>query len=310
MTFYGDILVLASMSPTSYSSKAIHLKTSDYETFYTNKVEGDEEEEEYQPDDDEEEANVKEGGIVDDEGDLSDAEEENLDSGSEDEESDDDDEEESYVSSEESVAEKVIEKPVRATRARKLAIAQVEEPEMNENDPLESSQLRQKILGTIQTLLGEQVTKKEDQLAFEKILFDRSLKEAEKLHIRKTWSNILFSDLYQAVSRRILGNLLPSTYVGNKYLWERFLTKELTLDQIADQNYYELCPETWQPMIDRQAKRERVQIEGDFSRATDKYFCKGCKMRKCTYYELQTRSADEPMTIFIHCLNCGKRWTQ
>ena len=29
---------------------------------------------------------------------------------------------------------------------------------------------------------------------------------------------------------------------------------------------------------------------------------------KCTYYQLQTRSADEPMTTFVTCINCGNRW--
>jgi hypothetical protein len=31
--------------------------------------------------------------------------------------------------------------------------------------------------------------------------------------------------------------------------------------------------------------------------------------RRTWCYELQTRSSDEPMTIFVTCLDCGKRWT-
>ena len=33
-----------------------------------------------------------------------------------------------------------------------------------------------------------------------------------------------------------------------------------------------------------------------------------CKSFKTTYYEMQTRSADEPIAAFVSCLNCGKRW--
>ena len=43
---------------------------------------------------------------------------------------------------------------------------------------------------------------------------------------------------------------------------------------------------------------------------TDQFKCARCKQRKCTYYELQTRSADEGMTIFITCIICGHRWRQ
>jgi DNA-directed RNA polymerase subunit M/transcription elongation factor TFIIS len=38
--------------------------------------------------------------------------------------------------------------------------------------------------------------------------------------------------------------------------------------------------------------------------------CGKCKKRTVDYYEKQTRGADEPMTVFAHCLSCGKRWTQ
>ena len=38
--------------------------------------------------------------------------------------------------------------------------------------------------------------------------------------------------------------------------------------------------------------------------------CSKCGQRKVTYTEAQTRSADEPMTLFCTCLNCGKSWKQ
>ena len=41
---------------------------------------------------------------------------------------------------------------------------------------------------------------------------------------------------------------------------------------------------------------------------TDQFKCGKCYQRKCKYYQLQTRSADEPMTTFVTCVNCGNRW--
>ena len=36
--------------------------------------------------------------------------------------------------------------------------------------------------------------------------------------------------------------------------------------------------------------------------------CGKCGQKKVSYSQAQTRSADEPMTTFCECLNCGKRW--
>ena len=38
------------------------------------------------------------------------------------------------------------------------------------------------------------------------------------------------------------------------------------------------------------------------------YKCRKCGGRKTRQNEMQTRSADEPMTIFIHCVTCGNSW--
>lgn len=40
---------------------------------------------------------------------------------------------------------------------------------------------------------------------------------------------------------------------------------------------------------------------------TDMFKCGKCGQRKCSYRQLQTRSADEPMTTFVTC-ECGHKW--
>ena len=42
--------------------------------------------------------------------------------------------------------------------------------------------------------------------------------------------------------------------------------------------------------------------------STDMFKCEKCGKRNCSYTQAQTRSADEPMTTFISCLECGHHW--
>ncbi|XP_028265689.1 transcription elongation factor A protein 2 isoform X2 [Parambassis ranga] len=41
---------------------------------------------------------------------------------------------------------------------------------------------------------------------------------------------------------------------------------------------------------------------------TDMFVCNKCHGKSCTYTQVQTRSADEPMTTFVVCNSCGNRW--
>jgi len=283
LTFYGDILVLA-CTESGVLSSAVSIKTSEYEAFYTARLEGDDESE-------------NEEEIEDVPVEIPEEDEEDEERAPEEEEI------------EEAEEEEEVEKPIRVTRVRKTAVAPIEYPELDPSEPASSVPIRVKVQSVIHSTFSDKLTD-EQRVSLEDILFQNSLKTADKQEVRKAWNFQGFRDIYLATARRIIGNLDPKSYVNNTHVWERFHNSELTLEQIVNQNYYELCPENWQVMVDRRAKRERIQLEGDFSRATDKWLCNGCKMRKCTYYELQTRSADEPMTIFIQCLNCGKRWTQ
>jgi transcription elongation factor S-II len=52
---------------------------------------------------------------------------------------------------------------------------------------------------------------------------------------------------------------------------------------------------------------EMCGITGDLLNAS-LFTCGRCKSTKTTSTQKQTRSADEPMTVFVFCTNCGKRW--
>ncbi|KAI1322395.1 transcription elongation factor [Xylariaceae sp. FL0255] len=70
-------------------------------------------------------------------------------------------------------------------------------------------------------------------------------------------------------------------------------------------------------LSDEQRKRDAELEEENMKKAqvpmaeksySDTIQCSGCKQFKVSYTQAQTRSADEPMTTFCECMNCGKRW--
>ena len=61
-------------------------------------------------------------------------------------------------------------------------------------------------------------------------------------------------------------------------------------------------------VIDDKIKRDKMKYELKPEAMTERYKCRKCGSRKCSYYEMQTRSADEPMTQFFTCLDCANRW--
>ncbi|VDP28104.1 unnamed protein product [Soboliphyme baturini] len=50
------------------------------------------------------------------------------------------------------------------------------------------------------------------------------------------------------------------------------------------------------------------QISQEAGTPTDMFKCGKCHKKNCTYTQVQTRSADEPMTTFVFCRECGNRW--
>ncbi len=152
---------------------------------------------------------------------------------------------------------------------------------------------------------------KEDVVdCIEKEIFAATLEEGCNKHIFAHWSNKLFEEIYVQRQRRLFSNLHPKSPVGNKHLMERIKSGEVTIKDVSRMNDIELYPENWKRLKDLQLIKEQNWLEGNTSMKTDQFKCGRCGKRECTYYEMQTRSADEPMTVFIKCLNCNNRWRQ
>ena len=169
--------------------------------------------------------------------------------------------------------------------------------------------LRDHIKRLIQTTLSEHLTQ-EERIDLERGIFNASLQEAKQKGVRKHWDNPDFMDIYKMISRRVITNLDPKSYIKNTTLIKRLADKEFDANKIAFMNPNELFPEHWQKLADELIKRENTMLEGDKDGGSDMFKCNKCGKSKTKYWEMQTRSADEPMTIFIRCLNCGKEWRQ
>ncbi|XP_041962927.1 transcription elongation factor A protein 3 isoform X13 [Alosa sapidissima] len=80
----------------------------------------------------------------------------------------------------------------------------------------------------------------------------------------------------------------------------RFAT--MTAEEMASDELKEL-----RNTLTQEAIREH-QMAKTSGTTTDLLQCGKCKKKNCTYNQVQTRSADEPMTTFVLCNECGNRW--
>jgi transcription elongation factor S-II len=144
----------------------------------------------------------------------------------------------------------------------------------------------------------------------EQAIFESAFQNAKRQFIPVHWKVPTFKEIYRQTARSVICNLHPQSPVKNHRLMTRIKEGEFTLTSIPFMTAYDLFPEKWFLLKDKLLQREQKILEGNKSRATDQFKCRRCQKKECTYYELQTRSADEPMTIFITCLNCGKEWRQ
>jgi DNA-directed RNA polymerase subunit M/transcription elongation factor TFIIS len=120
-----------------------------------------------------------------------------------------------------------------------------------------------------------------------------------------------FIDLYKSNMRIFLSNCDIDGYIDNKNLIECIYNNTFTPKQICE-NILK-CPqilfkERNQKYYDYIEQQEDVAYDKDKLNINSEYKCKKCKQNKCTTNQAQLRSADEPMSTLITCLNCNHRW--
>lgn len=123
---------------------------------------------------------------------------------------------------------------------------------------------------------------------------------------------------YQGKSRKIFFSLK-----SNAELRQDLLEGSLTVSSLVQLPNEQLATRAAREMYKKEREDMMLAKRNDYFQITrdqtmrengldpdagGEHTCSRCKGQKTSSYSLQTRSADEPMTVFVTCLTCGKRW--
>jgi transcription elongation factor S-II len=153
----------------------------------------------------------------------------------------------------------------------------------------------------IQAIINDTET---NAINLEKGIFNYAIKEANIQKIVKKWENPSFVQIYIDHLRSIYINL------KNESIIQQLHSGEIKPQSLAFMTHQEMKPERWKELIENKQKRDHSKFNTNIQASTDLFTCRKCKSKNCTYYELQTRSADEPMSLFVQCIDCGKNWRE
>lgn len=132
----------------------------------------------------------------------------------------------------------------------------------------------------------------------EKCIYNYSIHTAKQKCIPRKWENIKFRKLYLQKYRSILYNIqrnIDILKIGSK--------------KLVESSPQELAPEVWETSIANvERKRRGMVILDEDEEHEGLYKCPRCKSKNTSFYSLQTRGADEPMTNFITCKKCEYHW--
>ncbi len=142
--------------------------------------------------------------------------------------------------------------------------------------------------------LRTRVREKFESSEIEEAILHRCVSDAQKWLIDIDWECMPFLEMYRSRAitlypfRSLAVSMGPSEFVNSTPM---------------DQN-----PDRWRDVLQKVMERDKAHYSKKQT-ASIILYCRSCKRKtKCDYYQMQTRSADEPMTTFVTCLECDSRW--
>ncbi|KAK4514553.1 uncharacterized protein ATC70_002151 [Mucor velutinosus] len=119
-----------------------------------------------------------------------------------------------------------------------------------------------------------------------------------------------FGDINQDYKNKVRSLALNLKNKSNPGLRESVVSGELAVEKLCKMSVDAMASEEAQARDRKLAEEALFKARGAESAQaeTDMFKCGKCGGRKCTYFQMQTRSADEPMTTFVTCVGCGNHW--
>jgi DNA-directed RNA polymerase subunit M/transcription elongation factor TFIIS len=122
-------------------------------------------------------------------------------------------------------------------------------------------------------------------------------------------NNLLISEaekIYSSVENNLLFNFKNEKNVTIKKIIKRIEDGEKNLDyNLVFMPPHELDEENWKDIIEKIDNTEKT-LKNLPTIEWNK--CKSCGNTRYTYYQLQVRRSDEPITTFYICSSCGKNY--
>lgn len=145
---------------------------------------------------------------------------------------------------------------------------------------MEDEQLRKEMLTEFEAFLPH-----DKAVLMEEGLFERACGSSSTGAVRE--------HVYHCIGKEVLDGLAKDPTIADR---------DDDPSALLDWTPQQLRPDRWEALINKQ---NLVRMKQENIATTDYYRCPKCKKRKSTVTQVQTRSADEPATTMVKCIECG-----